>query len=73
MTHWRTPPTFEDVLNLAAERDRARDIAVVLEQQNAAALALHTAYPSLVGPQVTCVHCKWSYPCPTARALTVEP
>ncbi len=59
---------------LTADRDRARDIAVALEQQNAAALALH--FP-IGGPTYEsrhrCVQCRLVWPCATAVALGVEP
>lgn len=57
---------------ILAERDRAREIAVVLEQQTAAALALHD--PLLLGTGEDhatgfCPTCHVVAPCPTAVAL----
>ncbi len=62
------------------ERDQGRDLAAALEAQNAAALALHQPY--LVADDDQVFHCgscrdAWHgrvpYPCPTVRALGVEP
>ena len=54
--------------NLAAERDRARDIAVALGGQVARVAALHHR-----DDDGTCYHCDWSeYPCPTVATLEGE-
>ncbi len=70
--------------DLADERDRARATAVHLEQQLAKALAVHERLPvvypvpgsSMTGGwrgEPACKHCRLTWPCPTARALGVEP
>jgi len=71
---------------LLDQRDRARATAVHLEQQLALVAALQAAVAALhgrvavrrstptgVSARWQCQHCRVIWPCPTARALGVEP
>jgi dsRNA-specific ribonuclease len=60
---------------LRAERDRARILADTLEAQVAAALALHHPYEQAYDEPrpYACREDALAWPCPTARALGVEP
>lgn len=49
-----------------ADRDRAREIAVALEQQVARVQGMHVR---AAGISEWCAHCEEQYPCPTLRAL----
>jgi len=67
--------TFDRAWDVAAglrgERDRARDVAVALEQQVAAVQDLHQ--PVGGRRDYPCISCGYGWPCATARALGVEP
>lgn len=75
-------PTWEQVraalsheVDLAVDRDRARDVAVSLEQQLAAVEALHAPVPLGNGDTHAvsmCRECSTVWPCPTARVFADE-
>lgn len=69
MTDQLEPLTNRRMRDLEAQRDAARDIALVLEEANEKALRLHTMIA--VGPNTgLCVECQRRFPCPTLHALT---
>ena len=66
--------SWSNTLNqLAAERDRARDIAAILEAQVARVAELHAAHEASLLGHVSqwCDECDVVWPCDTARAIGI--
>jgi hypothetical protein len=64
---WLPEPNGRLIEELTAQRDLARDLAIALESQLAAAAALHRAEG-----EPHCVECDAAWPCPTILALDPE-
>lgn len=61
----------DGIRRLQGQRDRAREVAVLLEQQVAAVAALHARVH--LGEMVFCCICSEHWPCRTAAAVGAEP